>query len=477
MHAIVERSGNPKLTAVAALAALLVIGAPGAAHADASRGTAAASDPNTVVLNVAGDLAYPASWGGWQYVESQKHLLYRQIQRILDSADLNFVNVECPLTDAQATAEKTYPIRCKPHQIPYFVDAGFNMLSLANNHSIDVGTVGITDTLENLARVTTPERPLWWAGTGASSDDARLPARITVPGKNLVISFFAVANTSGGGKVAGLHDKSLPDRVAEAAKHSDIVMVSVHHGPEYHHKPWSHTVDKYHALIDAGATMVVAHHPHVVQGFERYKKGFIFYSLGNFSFASRTNRHLPTAARLYSVIGRMTLRRTGNGAVLDRVELIPLYANNKATWTLEGMSIPARHAEPQLLAGPFAQLALDEFVDFSDMVPGGAKTSFLRVGDRLFADLGHGEFSAEEKRRLIAQQKHEYRAVIEAGAAPRPATEGEKARKQRAGTPWPPANAARAAEKRAKTKSKKVRGKRRGASKAGKRRSNRRSRR
>jgi poly-gamma-glutamate synthesis protein (capsule biosynthesis protein) len=447
-----ERPRGAQIIAASAVAlALLAFESPAAAD---SKTAAPAGDPNTVTINFAGDLAYPAGWGGWDYVEKQKHLLYRQIQRILDSADLNFVNVECPITEKSATADKRYPIRCKPHQIPYFVEAGFNLLSLANNHSTDAGTEGLLDTHENLKKASTDQRPLWWGGTGDSSEAAAQPARFKVPGKNLVVAVFFVANTSGRGKVGGLHDKSLPDRIAEEAKHSDIVIVSSHHGPEYHHAPWPWTTKIYRSLIDAGATVVVGHHPHVVQGFERYKHGFIFYSMGNFSFASKTNRHLPTGARLYSLIGRVTFGRDARGqAGLERIELIPLYANNKQDWPLEGKTIDSRHAEPQLLHGAFANYALDDMLDFTTKVPGWHETRFIRVGDRAFVDLGRPMSDADKKREL-ARQKREYQAVIDAGVQPREAKESEMRRNQRGGTPWPPRG-----EKK-KKKKKKKRGKR-----------------
>jgi hypothetical protein len=78
---------------------------------------------------------------------------------------------------------------------------------------------------------------------------------------------------------------------------------------------------------------------------------------------------------------------------IARAEIIPLYASNNAKWTLEGLTIKPRHAEPQLLAGPFAAFALDEFVDFAKQVPKAQETSFIRVGDRMFVDLGDVAFS------------------------------------------------------------------------------------
>jgi len=403
-----------------------LIGAPAAADEGVERG-------ERVVINFAGDIAYPNGWGGIEEIDEHKSALYQLVQPILDSADINAANIECPLTDNETKVEKRFPIRCKPERLSYFADAGFNLLCLANNHSLDAGQQGLEDTLALLRSARTPERPLWWSGTGADAEAAREPARLQPPSRKTRITFFGVANTGQNSTVASLHHPTLTERVAEAAKTSDIVIVSVHYGPEYHHEPWASTVARYHELIDAGADVIHGHHAHCVQGVERYKHGIIFYNFGNFSFGSRTRRHYETGARLYSMIGRVTFRK---GEIV-RAELIPLYANNSHKWVLGDKAIDPRHAMPQLLAGAFADYALDEFDDFAAAVPGGAPTKLIRIGDRSFVDVGQ-PFSDKEKAFLIRQQKREYQAVIAAGAAPRPATEEEQKWQNRAGTPWPP---------------------------------------
>ncbi len=397
-----------------------------------------------VVINFAGDIAFPNGWGGIEQVDEKKVGLYALVQPILDSADLNAANIECPLTDTETTVDKRFPIRCKPERIAYFTKAGFNLLCLANNHSLDAGKQGLLDTIELFRRTTTPALPLWWSGTGDDADAARAPARLQPPRRSSKVTFFGVANTGKNSIVASLHDPTLTERVAEAAKTSDIVIVSSHYGPEYHHEPWASTVKRYHELIDAGADVIHGHHAHCVQGVERYKHGIIFYNFGNFSFASRTRRHFETGARLYSMIGRVTFEK---GEIVQ-VELIPLYANNAAKWVLGDQAIDPRHATPQLLSGKFADYALDEFEAFAAAVPGAAPTKLMRVGDRDFVDVGRGPLSDEQKAFQRRKQRREYQAVIAAGAAPRPATEEEQHWSNHAGTPWPPPKYDDAAERK-----------------------------
>lgn len=421
----------------------------------ASTAPAAAEPPDEVVLHVVGDVAWPDGWGGIVEIDAQQEGIFGLVRPILAKGDLNFANLECPLTEAKPVVEKTYPITCHPKRLMYAVNAGFNLFSLANNHSVDAGAAGIDDTLALMAATTTAERPLWWAGMGATSEAANAPVELTVPGKGARVAMFALGNSSPSGRVGSLHEPTLHDRIAAAAKANDIVIVSVHYGPEYVHVPSAATVEKYHALIDAGADVVVAHHPHVLQGVEAYGGGFIFYSLGNFSFGSRTRRHLETGARLYSMIGRVTFR---DGKVAG-VELVPIYANNSYKWTLEALTLEPRHATPVPLSGEFARAWMDEMEQFTAQIPGAAATAFVRVGDRMFVDLGDGGPGELERRVALHEQGHEYRSCERVGAVARVATEAERAWRNRGGTPLdykPPAVASKKAKgKPAKARSKK----------------------
>ena len=435
MHPVVERSGTAQ---VVALAALLLAAAP--AHAQRP---GAPRDPDSVVMTFAGDVAWPEGRPDMGRIRKSSDGLFAQVKGLLERSDLAFANIECPMTAREPVAQKVYPFRCAPDILDWILAAGFNMLSLANNHARDAGEAGIVDTIELLERTTREDAPIFWAGTGRTAADARTPALFTVPGKNLRVAFFAVAN-SGGGMVDSLWDKGLPGRIGDASRNADVVIVSSHGGPEYEHTPTADFARRYRELIDAGATLIVGHHPHVIQGVERHGDGFIFYSLGNFSFGSITRRHLQTGARLYSLLARVKFR----DKKLYRVELVPLYANNGARWTLGDRTVEPRMAVPQLLTGKFAQYALDDLEAFNRAVPGAKSTELVRLGDRLYSDVGGGNCNGDKAREvLLGRQASDWEAVIAAGAEPRAATAAEKASRTRAGTPGraePPAPAPRA---------------------------------
>lgn len=363
-----------------ALAGALALGAwPAAARADGH------PDPDTIVLNAVGDVAWPNGWSGIDQVDAKRERLFEQVKPILDTGDLNFANIECPLTEAKPIAKKTYPITCRPERLEYAIGGGFNLYSLANNHSLDAGQQGVDDTLALFEATNRPDRPLWWAGVGRTPEQAREPLIFTPPGKRVKVAFFALSSSGGStSTIASMYAPGLHDRIAAARKQADIVIVSVHGGPEYEHVPPPSITKAYRGFIDAGATVVLGHHPHVVQGVERYGQGLIFYSLGNFSFGSKTKRHHETGARMYSMIGRVVFKK---GAIV-RAEIIPLYANNAEPWALGDERLDPVHCVPQVLKGRFAEAMLREMQDFTARVPGASPTTVRIVGEIGVIDLG-----------------------------------------------------------------------------------------
>jgi poly-gamma-glutamate synthesis protein (capsule biosynthesis protein) len=136
----------------------------------------------------------------------------------------------------------------------------------------------------------------------------------------------------------------LQDAVRKADVAADHVIISFHWGIEYQHQPSSAQRRLARASIDAGADVVLGHHPHVLQGVERYKNGLIAYSLGNFVFDQ------SGADRSESVIARIGFADSGGVLILTPVrieEFLPRMANPKeaqdtlsriAEWSSEDMA-------------------------------------------------------------------------------------------------------------------------------------------
>lgn len=235
---------------------------------------------------------------------------------ILKRAQIVFGNLEGPLTDAGvAAASKQYVFRSPPDKVaPALARAGFNILSLANNHSLDYGPQGLEDT-----RAALKAAGIQFTGGGRDEAEARQAAHLTCPAARgsgysvnagITVAFLAYSLTfpeefwAGPNKpgTAFGHERSVREDIAAARGRADIVTVSFHWGQEGKTELRDYQTKLAHAAIDAGAAVVLGHHPHVLQGVERYKDGVILYSLGNFAFGSYSN----TATR--SAIALLTFR-------------------------------------------------------------------------------------------------------------------------------------------------------------------------
>lgn len=243
------------------------------------------------------------------------------VQPILRQADVVFGNLEGPLTDAgQAEPDKRYVFRSPPAKVaPALAAAGFTVVSLANNHTMDYGVEGLKQTMAAL-----DEAGIQHTGAGMNLQEARRPAFVKSGDYTLGFlaysltfpeSFWAQGQRPG---TAFGHASHVRADVAAARDQADVVVVSFHWGREATTELRDYQSKLAHAAIDSGATVVLGHHPHILQGIEYYKHGIIFYSLGNFVFGSYSRK----ATR--SIIALLNLR----GAKVLEVKLIPVNVDN-----------------------------------------------------------------------------------------------------------------------------------------------------
>lgn len=256
-------------------------------------------------------------------------------------------NLEGPLAyGGVPEPDKQFLFRSPPDRVaPALQRAGFNVLNLANNHTLDYGAEGLAETLAALQSAGIAR-----SGAGMNLDEARRAAIVTVNGIRVAFlgysltfpeSFYATPQKAG---TAYGHADQVRADIAEARRHVDAVIASFHWGQEGNTGLREYQLALAHAAIDAGAVAVLGHHPHVLQAVERYRNGVICYSLGNFAFGSFS----PRATR--STIARLTLR---NGR-LSEVRLIPLNVNNFEVYF-----------QPQLLAGSEADEVVSTLQELS----------------------------------------------------------------------------------------------------------------
>jgi len=208
----------------------------------------------------------------------------RDLAPLFQEANIAFVNLESPFSDRGAVVEHGMIFKAEPEMIAALELAGIDVVSTANNHARDQGSRGVEFTLDWLQR-----HQIAAAGTGKSAEEAH--AGVVIERNGLRFGFLAYTYDQSNGNHADMDDRvavmdipRMRDDVAQLAKRCDVIIVSMHAGVEYSPKSNPQQVAFAHAAIDAGAKVVVGHHPHVTQPWERYGEGVIFYSLGNLVF-------------------------------------------------------------------------------------------------------------------------------------------------------------------------------------------------
>jgi gamma-polyglutamate biosynthesis protein CapA len=211
-------------------------------------------------------------------------LPFRKMAPLLKTADITFVNLESPFSDRGPYLAGGLVFHAAPPMVEGLQLAGVNLASTANNHARDCGPHGVEFTLAWLR--SHGIRPLGSAETERAAHEGLVFARNGVRFGFLGYTFDQKnGNWKDIDPRIALADPLVMMRdVFELRKHCDVVIVSMHNGIEYQPKPSPAQITFAHAAIDAGATLVIGHHPHVVQPSEKYRQGLIYYSLGNFVF-------------------------------------------------------------------------------------------------------------------------------------------------------------------------------------------------
>jgi poly-gamma-glutamate synthesis protein (capsule biosynthesis protein) len=244
---------------------------------------AASTGDGVITIAAVGDVSL-----GRQVAErmEQQGALYpfELVTGLLQDAGLTIANMENALTERGAPAGKLFTFRAPPRFAEGLAQAGIDIVSLANNHTADFGPDGVADTLAAL-----DDAGVLHAGAGMDGAQARRPAFVEVGGLRLAfLSYTDVPENTFAGPdspgVALATTDAIAQDVAAARAQAGVVVVALHFGIEYTDAPQPEQQLLARAAIDAGALLVLGHHPHTLQGWERYNGGLIIYSLGNFVF-------------------------------------------------------------------------------------------------------------------------------------------------------------------------------------------------
>jgi len=206
-------------------------------------------------------------------------------RKLVQSADIAMANLESPIIEGPLVDDGSFSFRADPRSAEALALAGFDILSLPNNHIMNYGSEGLVKTFEYLGK-----NNLDYVGVGENLNKIVNPLIKEVKGIKIAFLSYAYgpesykATTARAGMALMDTEQLIADINTAHEEKVDLIIVSMHDGVEYVNDPAVHQTEFAHVAIDSGADVVLGHHPHVVQKMEIYKDRYIYYSLGNFVF-------------------------------------------------------------------------------------------------------------------------------------------------------------------------------------------------
>lgn len=249
------------------------------------------SSMNDLTISLVGDMCFDDLVAERMKLNGDD-FLFSGYSEFFKSSDVLFGNLETPLTNLDPRAiVKEYHFRSDPRIAGLLKKNGFTAVSIANNHMLDSGLTGMDDTIRAMYRY-----GLGFAGGEDSIEKAVKPYFKMVKGRRIGFLAFSkvipshdwAAGENRGGIACAYswNENVYEEAIASAKKNCDILVVSVHWGKERVTDVSNEDSATAHKMIDAGADIIMGHHPHVVARMEYYKEKPIFYSLGNFIFTT-----------------------------------------------------------------------------------------------------------------------------------------------------------------------------------------------
>lgn len=206
------------------------------------------------------------------------------IKAFLAGNDYNIINFESPVTPCRVTKKKRLAHRSNVAALDFVKRSIKNpVLSFANNHMMDFGTVGVVDTIASCKKAELP-----YIGIGMNIKEAAscviLGNKIKVGILSVQYKRYRIASETVGGPLHESREDYIKAAVKNLKGHVDYIVLVYHGGDEFLHIPASRVRRQFKRYLRWGCDAIVAHHPHVVQGYEYFGKKPVFYSLGNFIF-------------------------------------------------------------------------------------------------------------------------------------------------------------------------------------------------
>lgn len=362
--------------------------------------------PHQPVVEAAKAAATQDNHDGWD-------VLFANVSDAFRDADFGFVNLETPAAPKHSLGTKAFQFNAPVALVDSLKFNGINIVSFANNHVMDQGWPGFDETLDHLR-----EEGMLFVGSGATADAAWQPVILEKNGIRIGwlgmtrwlngnrnpekdgqphVAFFPYPGESMG--APGRDEAGVLAAIKAARAQCDLLLISVHWGIEYSPMPRPEDVEAAHAFLEAGASAVVASHPHVLQPIETYvtqdqRKTVIFFSLGNFlsnQSATYVEDLMPdkTAEPRESIIAKFAVVKKDYGPAGTRVELsdvgiMPIWEENNRLALRSGRAkAPSIYPVFMDRVIPQLQAQVDRLNQAGAQMTNEQKQEFTQVSNRL----------------------------------------------------------------------------------------------
>ena len=243
----------------------------------------------TVIKILFGGDLFPGGEVATSFMQDRAISLMYDFSDVMNAADLRIINLECPLTSSEKRITKTGPhLKAPPEMALFLKGLRIDLVTLANNHILDYGEAGLSDTIENCRKA-----GIRTVGAGSSIDEAKEPCRIQVGEHSIsVINFCESEFSIAGHGTAGASPFDFYQAARQIRKGKEAgstVFVVYHGGNEHYDLPSPRLRETFRFMADMGADAVIGHHTHCFSGIETYSGKPLVYSLGNFLFDERTD--------------------------------------------------------------------------------------------------------------------------------------------------------------------------------------------
>ena len=237
------------------------------------------------------------------YNEYGADYFFKNVRSILEADDLSVVNFEGTLTTETNRADKTFAFKGPAKYTDILTGSSVEAANIANNHSKDYGTKSLQDTIDNLSNA------------GIATFGYENVVVLEVKGVKVGLTgIYELAEHEQKATQVKENIQALKDAGAQ------IIIVNFHWGVEKEYTPNATQKKLAHLAIDEGADLVIGHHPHVLEGVEKYKGKYIAYSLGNFCFGGNKN---PSDKDTMIFQQTFTIDADGKVADADNINIIP----------------------------------------------------------------------------------------------------------------------------------------------------------